>query len=109
LWYMVSGHFSLNDLGGPVAIFATTSQATSYGMVGVISFLAWLSINLAIVNLIPIPALDGGKILLNVIEMLRGKPLSERFETLLTIGGFVFLIGLMLLVTWNDIMRYFIR
>ncbi|WP_413627399.1 RIP metalloprotease RseP [Fructilactobacillus vespulae] len=109
LFTMISGHFSLNDLGGPVAIYASTSEATSLGISGVVGLLAWLSINLAIVNLIPIPALDGGKILLNIIELLRGKPISEKVETTITLIGIVFLAVLMILVTWNDIMRYFIR
>jgi len=109
LWHMVSGHFSLNDLGGPVAIFATTSQATKFGLVGILNFLAFLSLNLAIVNLLPIPALDGGKILLNLIEAIRRKPLSENVEAGITLVGVAFLVLLMLLVTWNDIERYFIR
>ncbi|CAJ1227549.1 zinc metalloprotease [Levilactobacillus zymae] len=109
LWHMVSGHFSLNDLGGPVAIFATTSQATQFGLVGILNFLAFLSLNLAIVNLLPIPALDGGKILLNLIEAVRRKPLSENVEAGITLVGVAFLVLLMLLVTWNDIERYFIR
>ncbi|WP_203648252.1 RIP metalloprotease RseP [Secundilactobacillus yichangensis] len=109
IWSMVSGHFSLNDLGGPVAIFATTSTAASEGVLGVLSFLAFLSLNLGIVNLLPIPALDGGKILLNVIEGIRRKPLSENVETAITLVGVVFLVVLMLLVTWNDIERYFIK
>lgn len=109
IWSMVSGHFSLNDLGGPVAIFATTSTATSEGLAGVLNFLAFLSLNLGIVNLLPIPALDGGKILLNVIEGIRRKPLSENVETAITLVGVVFLVVLMLLVTWNDIERYFIK
>ena len=106
---MVSGHFSLNSLGGPVAIYANTSEAASLGLVGVVQFLGWLSINLAVVNLIPIPALDGGKILLNIIELIRRKSLSEKTEMIITMVGFIFLAGLMILVTWNDIMRYFIR
>ena len=109
LWQMVSGHFSLNSLGGPVAIYANTSEAASLGLVGVVQFLGWLSINLAVVNLIPIPALDGGKILLNIIELIRRKSLSEKTEMIITMVGFIFLAGLMILVTWNDIMRYFIR
>jgi len=109
LWSMITGHFSLNDLGGPVAIFATTSQATRGGIAGVMYFLAFLSLNLAIINLIPIPGLDGGKLLLNIIEAIRRKPVSERTETVLTLIGFVFLVVLMVLVTWNDISRYFLH
>lgn len=109
LWNMVSGHFSLNDLGGPVAIFANTSQAAQGGVSGVLYFLAFLSLNLGIVNLLPIPALDGGKILLNFIEGIRRKPLSQNVETAITLVGVGFLLLLMVLVTWNDIERYFLN
>ena len=61
LGHMITHGFSLNDLGGPVAIYAGTSQATSLGINGILAFLAMLSINLGIVNLIPIPALDRGE------------------------------------------------
>jgi regulator of sigma E protease len=99
--------FSLNDLGGPVAIYSYTSQAAKYGVVSVINLLAFLSLNLGIVNLFPIPALDGGKLLLNILEAIRRKPLSPEKEGVLTLIGFGFLMLLMLLVTWNDIQRYF--
>ncbi|GAA6112526.1 MAG: RIP metalloprotease RseP [Apilactobacillus sp.] len=109
LAYMVSGHFSLNDLGGPVAIYANTSKATKLGMAGVVYFIAFLSINLAIMNLIPIPVLDGGKILMNIIEAIRRKPTSEKVETVVTLIGFAIIVVLMLLVTINDIQRYFLH
>lgn len=104
---MVTHGFSLNDLGGPVAIFATTSQAAKSGLRQVIYLLAVLSINLGIVNLLPIPALDGGKLLLNVVEGIRGKPLRVETESVITLIGFGLLMLLMVLVTWNDIQRYF--
>ena len=104
---MVTHGFSLNDLGGPVAIFATTSQAAKSGLRQVIYLLAVLSINLGIVNLLPIPALDGGKLLLNVVEGIRGKPLRVETESVITLIGFGLLMLLMVLVTWNDIHRYF--
>jgi len=104
---MVTHGFSLNDLGGPVAIFATTSQAAKSGVRQVIYLLAVLSINLGIVNLLPIPALDGGKLLLNVVEGIRGKPLRVETESVITLIGFGLLMLLMILVTWNDIQRYF--
>jgi len=104
---MVTHGFSLNDLGGPVAIFATTSQAAKSGLRQVIYLLAVLSINLGIVNLLPIPALDGGKLLLNIVEGIRGKPLRVETESVITLIGFGLLMLLMVLVTWNDIQRYF--
>ncbi|MCH3922602.1 RIP metalloprotease RseP [Limosilactobacillus sp.] len=106
---MFTHGFSLNDLGGPVAIYAGTSQATALGFNGVLNFLALLSINLGIVNLLPIPALDGGKLLLNIIEAIIRRPIPEKAEGIVTMIGFMLLMLLMILVTWNDIQRYFIR
>lgn len=109
LGHMFTHGFSLNDLGGPVAIYAGTSQATALGVNGVLNFLALLSINLGIVNLLPIPALDGGKLLLNIIEAVIRRPIPEKAEGIVTMIGFMILLVLMILVTWNDIQRYFIR
>lgn len=101
--------FSLNDLGGPVAMYSLTSQATEQGLVSVVVLTGLLSVNLGIINLLPIPALDGGKLLLNVIEAIRRKPLDPEKEVIITLIGFGFLMILMVLVTWNDIQRYFFR
>lgn len=109
LGHMFTHGFSLNDLGGPVAIYAGTSQATALGFNGVLNFLALLSINLGIVNLLPIPALDGGKLLLNIIEAVIRRPIPEKAEGIVTMIGFMILLILMILVTWNDIQRYFIQ
>lgn len=99
--------FSLNKLGGPVMMYQLSSQAASQGVRTVISLMAFLSVNLGIVNLLPIPAFDGGKILLNIIEALRGKPMDPEKEGMITMAGFVFIMVLMILVTWNDISRFF--
>ncbi|MFV0559765.1 MAG: RIP metalloprotease RseP [Enterococcus sp.] len=99
--------FSLDKLGGPVMMFQLSSEAASQGIVTVISLMAMLSMNLGIINLLPIPALDGGKLVLNVIEGIRGKPISQEKEGILTLIGFGFLMLLMVLVTWNDIQRFF--
>lgn len=109
LGHMFTHGFSLNDLGGPVAIYAGTSQAAALGVNGVLNFLALLSINLGIVNLLPIPALDGGKLLLNIIEAIIRRPIPEKAEGVVTLIGFAFLLLLMILVTWNDVQRYFIK
>ena len=73
----------------------------------VLSFLAYLSINLGVVNLLPIPALDGGKLLLNLVEGIRGKPLDPEKEGIITAIGMGLLLLLMVIVTWNDIQRFF--
>ena len=97
----------LNKLGGPVAIFKESSDAAKNGIENVLYFLAMISINIGIFNLIPIPALDGGKIVLNILEAIRRKPLKQEIETYVTMAGVVIMVVLMLAVTWNDIMRLF--
>jgi len=96
---------SPKDLGGPVMIFQVTSQAASMGLGRLIFITAFISINLFVFNLLPLPVLDGGQILINSIEGIRRKPISmvvlERYQTV----GLVLVIGLMLYVTWNDVGR----
>jgi len=99
----------LNKLGGPVAIFKASSDAAKNGIENVLYFLAIISINIGIFNLIPIPALDGGKIVLNILEVIRRKPLKQEIETYVTLAGVVIMVVLMIAVTWNDIMRLFFR
>lgn len=99
----------LNKLGGPVAIFKESNDAAKNGIENVLYFLAMISINIGIFNLIPIPALDGGKIVLNILEAIRRKPLKQEIETYVTLAGVVIMVVLMIAVTWNDIMRLFLR
>ncbi|WP_125766300.1 RIP metalloprotease RseP [Lapidilactobacillus wuchangensis] len=104
-----TGGFSLNKLSGPVGIFKSTSQVVGAGFTNIVWFLAMLSVNLGLVNLVPIPGLDGGKILLNLIEVIRRKPIPADKEGIVTLIGAGFLVLLMVAVTWNDIVRYFIK
>lgn len=100
-------NFSLDQLGGPVAIFQMSDQAAQQGVITSLLLTAMISVNLGIVNLLPIPGLDGGKLLLNIVEAIRGKPISEEKEGMITLVGFGLLMLLMVLVTWNDIQRFF--
>ncbi|ALV21153.1 MAG: RIP metalloprotease RseP [Carnobacterium sp.] len=106
---MFTKGFSVDMFGGPVAIYATTEAVVKMGFLGVLNWLAVLSVNLGIVNLLPVPALDGGKLLLNLIEGIRGKPLSQEKEGIITLIGVGLLLVLMVLVTWNDIQTYFFK
>lgn len=99
--------FNLNQLGGPVAIYSMTSQVAKNGFIDLLAFMGMISANLGVMNLLPIPALDGGKLVINIIEGIRKKPLDPEKEGYLTIAGAIFLFALMLLVTWNDIMKLF--
>ncbi|MEG3242614.1 RIP metalloprotease RseP [Streptococcus suis] len=100
-------NFDVKQLGGPVAIYKVSSQAAEFGLVSVLGLMAALSINLGIFNLIPIPALDGGKIVMNILEAIRRKPLKPETESYITLAGVAVMVVLMLVVTWNDIMRVF--
>lgn len=102
-------HFSLNKLSGPVGIYSQTVQVSNMGFTYLLSFLAMISINLGIVNLIPIPGLDGGKLLLNLIQLIIGKPIPEDKEAMVDMIGFFILLLLIIAVTGNDIYRYFIK
>lgn len=102
-------NFSLNKLSGPVGIYSATARVSRYGLQAVLAFTAMISINLGIVNLIPIPGLDGGKLLLNIIELIRGKPIKPEHETIIDLIGVAFLLLLIIAVTGNDIYRYFIK
>ncbi|WP_459127452.1 RIP metalloprotease RseP [Latilactobacillus curvatus] len=103
----LTGGFSLNKLAGPVGMYSMTTQFASQGFTMLVYFLAFLSVNLGIMNLIPIPALDGGKLVINVIEAIRGKPISPEKEGIVTLVGVGIMVVLMVLVTWNDIQRFF--
>lgn len=100
-------HFSLNKLGGPVMIFKASETVSNQGLLAIIGFMAMLSMNLGIMNLLPIPGLDGGKLLFNLVEGLRGKPLSKESQFYIDMAGVIFLFVLIILVTWNDIQRAF--
>lgn len=104
---MVTGGFSLNMLNGPVGIYTSTEQVVHYGFLTVLNWTAALSINLGIVNLLPLPALDGGRLFFFLYELIRRKPVDPKKEGIIHFIGFALLMILMILVTWNDIQRAF--
>ncbi len=106
---MVTGKFSLDDLAGPARMYDITGQVVAQGLVFVLNWTAFLSVNLAVINLLPLPALDGGRLLFLIIEAIRGKPVEPQKEALVHFIGFAFLMLLMLLVTWNDLQMIFTR
>lgn len=102
---LVSGRVAINNLSGPVGIVSTIATAVSYGWQPLLLLLALITINLGIFNLLPLPALDGGKLLLLVVEGIRRKPMKEKYEIIINTAGFALLMLLMLFVTYNDITR----
>jgi len=97
----------ISELTGPVGIAVLTSQVTKLGLVYILQLIAIISINLAIINIIPFPALDGGRLLFLAIEKIKGKPVSARVENLINNLGFAFLLALMVLITFRDIAKLF--
>ncbi|MDO9055109.1 MAG: RIP metalloprotease RseP [Sulfuricurvum sp.] len=102
---LLTGVVPAKEVGGVVSIVQITADATSYGWMSLFFFAALISVNLGVLNLLPIPALDGGHIMFNLYEMIRRRAPSEAVITQLTIGGWVILLGLMSLGLYNDITR----
>jgi len=103
----VSGKVS-EEVGGPVAIYTYTGLAVKAGVMAVLQFVALLSVNLALLNILPFPALDGGRIIFILAEIVaRKKVVKERIENIIHTAGFVLLIALILLVTYKDILKLF--
>ena len=102
---LLIGEYSLKTLGGPIMIAQVAGQAAQTGPAALLTLVAFLSLQLGIINLFPIPVLDGGHLVFFAIELVRGKPLSDRVMGVSQQVGFVMLITLMVLVTWNDIFR----
>lgn len=97
----------LEGVVGPVGIFTVAQQTSQFGFAYLFQLLGFISLNLAVANLIPFPALDGGRLLFLLIEKIKGSPLSKKMEMWANGVGFALLIGLMLLVTIRDVARWF--
>jgi len=102
---LVTGVVSTDKLGGIITIVDVTAQASSAGLLSLFFFTALISVNLGVLNLLPIPALDGGHIMFNLYEMLRGKAPSDNAMYYITLVGWAMLISLMLLGLYNDVNR----
>ncbi|MEO6580497.1 MAG: M50 family metallopeptidase [Sphingomicrobium sp.] len=103
LWQIVSGRRSLKDLGGPLRMAQIAGQQASLGLFEFVSLIAIFSINLGFINLLPIPMLDGGHLVLYAIEAVRRRPASERVVEWAFRGGLAFLMALLLVATFNDL------
>ncbi len=112
---IISGKFSLKDMAGPVGIAHVTTEVASEALktsnfaafMSIISMMAMLTINLGILNLLPIPALDGGRLVFILFEMITRKRINEKYENLVNGIGFILLLLLIIILTFNDIARIF--
>jgi len=103
---LVLGQISVRELGGPILVAQASGQAARLGIDWLLRFMAFFSINLAILNLLPIPLLDGGQVVFLLAEAVRRKPLPLELRLRLTQIGFVVLLGIMILATSNDVLRW---
>jgi len=95
------------DVSGPVGIAIFTKKVAGLGLAYILQFAAILSVNLGVINILPFPALDGGRILFIAIEKIKGSPVSQKVEQTFHMIGFVLLITLLILVTFRDVARFF--
>lgn len=102
---LLRGRESINDLSGPVGIVTAIGQAASYGWQDLLEMLALITVNVGIFNLLPFPALDGGKVVFLLIEGVTGHAVPEKIQSGLTVAAFALLFGLMIFATYNDILR----
>jgi regulator of sigma E protease len=105
LYSLFVQHIGFSSLGGPIQIARITGQVTGLGFVFLMQFTAFLSLNLAVLNILPFPALDGGRVLFLLIEAVRRKRNNQKVEQIVNTAGFIFLILLMIAVTVHDIIR----
>lgn len=102
---LLTGNVAINQMSGPVGIVTVISEAASIGIENVLLILAMITINLGIFNLVPFPALDGGRLLFLLIELLRGKPINQKYEIVVNTVGMFILLGFMAFVTFSDVTK----
>lgn len=106
VWQMISGQRGTDDLGGPLRIAQLSGQVAQLGFASLVSFIAVLSVNLGLINLFPIPVLDGGHLVFYALEAIRGRPVPPRALEYGLRAGFALLIGLFVFATWNDLSHF---
>ena len=95
----------LQNLSGPVGIYQAVEQTIDYGFDYYLELIALISVNVAMINAMPIPAFDGGRVVLLLIEVIIGKPLPKKFETAVLAASWVLILSLILFVSYNDIIK----
>ncbi len=108
IWKMIVGLISVQNISGPITIAKVAGDSVNYGLVPFLSFLAYVSVSLGVLNLLPIPVLDGGHLVYYLIELARGKPLSQNVQELGLRLGVALVGSLMIFAVFNDISRWFI-
>ncbi|MFA7252524.1 MAG: RIP metalloprotease RseP [Candidatus Paceibacterota bacterium] len=103
----VRGQGDFTQVSGPVGIVGLVGDAATFGLAYFLGFVAFISLNLAVINLIPFPALDGGRVLFAIIEIIIRRPIKPQIANTLNTVGFFILISLMLIITYRDVLKFF--
>ncbi|MDD4547631.1 MAG: RIP metalloprotease RseP [Bacilli bacterium] len=104
---LVTGELKLDALAGPIGIYNIVGETAKAGLINLIYLIAFLSINVGFINILPFPAFDGGRLLFLVIEKIKGSPINAKVENIIHNIGFALLLVLMIVITYNDILRIF--
>ena len=107
--YLVTGKLSLSSLSGPIGIYNVVAEVSQTGILNILYLIAYLCINVGFINFLPIPAFDGGRILFLLIEKIKGSKINPKIENMIHSIGFLLLMILMVVVTYNDIIRIFVK
>lgn len=107
--YLLTGKLGLSSLSGPVGIFNVVGESAEAGFINLVYLTGFISLNVGFMNLLPIPALDGGRILFLIIEKIKGKEVNPKVENIIHSTGLVLLMILMVVVTLNDVIKLFFR
>lgn len=102
---LITGALSIKNLAGPVGIFNIVGETAQHGFINIVYLAAFFSINVGFINLLPIPAFDGGRLLFLFIEKIKGSPVNSKVENTIHTVGFILLMLLMIIITFNDIIR----
>ena len=109
LKYLINRSLSIDNLSGPVGIFSVVDEAGKAGFLNIIYLIAYLCINVAVINLLPFPAFDGGRILFLMIEKIKGSRVNPEIENTIHTIGFILLMILMIFITYKDILKLFAK
>lgn len=107
IWYLITGKLSISNLSGPIGIFNVVQLSVAEGFINFVYLVGYISLNLGFMNLLPIPALDGGRLLFLIIEKIIGRPLNPKVENIIHTIGFSLLMLLIIVVSYNDILKLF--
>lgn len=107
--YLCTGKLSISSLSGPVGIYEVVGESAKKGLINVVYLIGYICVNVGFINLLPLPAFDGGRVFFMIIEAIRKKPVSPKVENIIHAVGLVLLMILMVVITFNDIVRIFVK